>query len=1067
MGSAPSVNLVRPRLVEAPPREWGPDVRALFADHEVRPGWRPWQVLGGPGTGKTALIADLAVHRLAAGADPESVLVLTANKRAARTLRDDIAERFLAGSPDGFGATREPLVRTIHSYAFAILRLQASVHGNPPPRLLTGAEHDAVIREMLLGELEDDDGAQWPQHLRGALNTYAFAATLRDLLARAKERGVGPELLVKLGKKFNRPEWTAAGKFSLRYEQAMLLRWSVGMAVPEASAPALDAAELVGAALSALLNDDELLRREQSRVRYLYIDDAQHLDPQAAELIETVGAGTHMTVVAGDPDQAVYGFRGADARFLSSLGDDDRTRRIVLTQSFRANDAITETLTSIASRFPGPARVPLEPLSTDAGVVRFGVLPSPAQEAAYVADVLRRERTTRQTDWRDMAVIVRSVPRSAITMRRALSAAGIPVRTHAADLPLPRQRAVSAILGVLRAIGEPNRITADDAIELVSGPIGGADAVALRRLRRGLRRADRKQHDSGELLRIAVLGHADELIAELTDNESAPLRRVQKVLAAGHAALAAEGGVEPVLWAVWRACGLESGWVRASIRQGVVADQANRDLDAMVALFDEAAAYTDRLLRPTLSGFVGFITAQEVPASPKDPAVVPDAVTLISAHAAGGREWDVVAVAGVEEGVWPNLQVRGSLLHTPEMLDVLDGTGDGSGTLSRMAPVLAEERRLFYSACSRARRTLVVTASESADQETMRSRFLAELLPDDVDPMRFDSRAERSLQGPALVGQLRRVVCDPTTDPQRREQAARHLARLAAAGAPGAHPDEWFGLANVSTRDPLGDSSQPIALSPSAVEQLIECPLRWVLQRVGGDKQGATAATTGTMVHTLVQALAEHQSPDEARRCLESAWSELDMGAGWYSRAELTRTAKMLENFAAWHQVTRTDLTLVAVEEPVKCEVGAEGPDDPDVLITGRIDRLEKDPLGRLVVVDIKTGKNPVSNDEAKSHAQLATYQLAIAEGGIEGGPQEPGGARLVYVSNSHNKDGATQREQPALDEFAAAQWRITVREAAKSTLGPTFRAVVSDKCRHCPVQNSCPAQDCGRQVGQ
>ncbi len=384
-----------------------------------------------------------------------------------------------------------------------------------------------------------------------------------------------------------------------------------------------------------------------------------------------------------------------------------------------------------------------------------------------------------------------------------------------------------------------------------------------------------------------------------------------------------------------------------------------------------------------------------------------------------------------------------------------------------MAPILAEERRLFYAACSRARRTLLVTAAESADQELMRSRFLAELMPEDSEPAKYTTRSEPSLQLPALVGQLRRVVCDPDTDPVRREQAARHLARLAEAGAPGAHPDEWFGLAKLSSREPLTDPSQPILLSPSAVEQLVDCPLRWVLQRVGGDKQGATAATTGTMVHTLVQALAENTPPDEARRSLEKAWAELDLGAGWYSRSELTRTAAMLDNFAAWHQVSRQNLTLVSVETPIVCDIEPDSPDDPHVRITGRMDRLERDPLGRLVVIDIKTGKNPISGDDAKEHAQLATYQLAIASGALPGEDAEPGGARLVYVSTSHNKDGATQREQPALDESAMQEWRTKVRGAASSTVGPDFLAIVSDKCRHCPVQNACPAQDCGRQVGQ
>ncbi|KLL97250.1 hypothetical protein NJ76_12690 [Rhodococcus sp. IITR03] len=138
-------------------------------------------------------------------------------------------------------ATREPLVRTVHSYAFAVLRLQASAHGNPPPRLITGAEQDAVLRELLRGDIDDGAG-MWPERLRPALGMTGFAVELRDLMLRANERGLGPEDLVALGERRTRPEWVAAGRFAERYEQVMLLRGAVGLEAPEATAPALDAA---------------------------------------------------------------------------------------------------------------------------------------------------------------------------------------------------------------------------------------------------------------------------------------------------------------------------------------------------------------------------------------------------------------------------------------------------------------------------------------------------------------------------------------------------------------------------------------------------------------------------------------------------------------------------------------------------------------------------------------------------------------------------------------------------------------------------------------------------------
>ncbi|WP_258008751.1 PD-(D/E)XK nuclease family protein, partial [Rhodococcus sp. ENV425] len=129
-------------------------------------------------------------------------------------------------------------------------------------------------------------------------------------------------------------------------------------------------------------------------------------------------------------------------------------------------------------------------------------------------------------------------------------------------------------------------------------------------------------------------------------------------------------------------------------------------------------------------------------------------------------------------------------------------------------------------------------------------------------------------------------------------------------------------------------------------------------------------------------------------------------------------------------------------------------------------DRLERDPDGRPVIIDVKTARHPVTKEAAQQHAQLAAYQVAAAAGAIDGQPAgEPGGARLVFVAKPHNKEGATQRVQPPLDAEALDRWRDVIYEAAAATRGPQFLARVNDGCRHCPVLSSCPAHDEGRQV--
>src|SRR5581483_125879 len=218
----------------------------LMADPSTRGAMR---VVGGLGTGKTTMLVHAAAAHVAAGADPESVLLLCPTARAAVRTRRAVTTALTQRS--GPAVIREPLVRSVHSYAFALLRLAAQRTGDPPPRLVTGTEQDGIIRELLAGDLEDAATVTWPESLHPALGTAGFATQLRDLLARCAERGVDGPALQRIGRLHGRPEWVAAGQFAQQYEQVMLLRAAAGRAAPQATVPALGAAELIGAALEA------------------------------------------------------------------------------------------------------------------------------------------------------------------------------------------------------------------------------------------------------------------------------------------------------------------------------------------------------------------------------------------------------------------------------------------------------------------------------------------------------------------------------------------------------------------------------------------------------------------------------------------------------------------------------------------------------------------------------------------------------------------------------------------------------------------------------------------------
>jgi superfamily I DNA/RNA helicase/RecB family exonuclease len=1036
------------------------------------------RVLGGPGTGKTTLLAEVAADRIRrGGVDPDQLLVVTANRRAATDVRESIS-RLLTGE-DELRTVREPLVRTVHSYAFSVLRLHAAMRDVPGPRLLSGPDQDAVVRELLAGDVEDE-AHYWPDRLWPALSVPGFAEELRDLMLRAAERGLGPEDLIKVGREARRDEWVAAGRFARQYEQVTLLAGADSAAARE-SAPALDAAELVASALLAFETDAELLASERDRVRYLLVDDAQHLDPLQYRLLARLGFAAKEFVLAGDPDQSVFAFRGADARLLADSQPDGGT--IVLRETHRMAPAVRQAVARLAARLPGlaPQRLTLDPdeepiaASDSAGRVVVRLHATDAAEAAWAADQLRRAHLIDGVPWSEMAVLVRSAEQSAQLPQRAFATAGIPVTTDADELPLARQPAVRPFLELLRVAANPRLLDAARAELLLSSQFGGADPLALRRLRRALRRLELAagptfDRPSDELL-VEVLREvataddtdADRLTA-LDEVEAASLHRVGGLLRTARKAIAEHAGIEQVLWLVWRQSGLEDRWVGQSRRGGPLGAQADRDLDAIVGLFHAAGRYADRLPGAGVTGFAEYLAAQRIVGDTLAPSAQRgEAVTISTAHAAVGREWTVVAVLGVQEGTWPDLRLRGSLLGVERLTDRLSGV-DGDA-LSAIAPLLAEERRLLLVATSRAKHTLLLSAIRGEDEQP--SRFLSEITGGDVEEATHPARLggpNRALVLADLVGELRRAVCDGTVPAERRRRAARQLARLADAGVPGADPDLWYGLPDVSSANQLRVADERIAVSPSTVEVLARCPLRWMVERHGGQDPAELAAVTGMLVHALAQAAADGADEVALRAELDRAWDAVDAGAPWFSRRERARVHAMMDTFLAWLRHSRGELTQVGVEQDFAVDLPEA---DPPVRVRGRVDRLESDVDGRPVVVDVKTGRAAVTEADAREHPQLAVYQLAAAYGAFArlGLDREPGGARLLYVSKANRRKHATERNQDALDEEGLKHWTGVVVDAAAASAGPDYTARQNPDCARCPVRFSCPVNPSGRQV--
>ncbi|MFD3324213.1 UvrD-helicase domain-containing protein [Streptomyces sp. NPDC058701] len=615
------------------------------------------------------------------------------------------------------------------------------------------------------------------------------------------------------------------------------------------------------------------------------------------------------------------------------------------------------------------------------------------------------------------------------------------------------------------------------ALALLASPLGGMDAADLRRLGRALR-------DEERAAGVKVPAPSDVLLARalaeperLTAHDPAYARGAQRLgllLRKARELLQGGGTAEEALWALWDGTPWPQRLERNARRGGAAGRNADRDLDAVCALFDTAARAEERTGGRGALNFLEQLEAEDIAADTlTGRAVRSDAVRLMTAHRSKGLEWSLVVVAGVQEGLWPDLRRRGSLLEA-------DRIGrDGLAEPLTPGALLAEERRLFYVAATRARERLVVTAVKApAEDGDQPSRFLTEL---GVPPKDVTGRPRRPLAVPALVAELRATTVDPGASPALRDAAARRLARLAALTddedrplVPAAHPQRWWGLYE-PTRSavPLRDRDRPVALSGSALEQLAHtCSLQWFLGReVKADAPSTAAQGFGNVVHVLADEVASGRTPADLAVLMErldSVWDALAFDAPWKSAQEKENARTALERFLRWHTTDRGGREAVATEHEFDVTLDAG---EYAVRIRGSMDRVEADPQGRAYVVDFKTGKASPTKDEVARHPQLAVYQLAVREGAVDevfdGRRPPPGGAELVQLrQGAAVRDGGDAVPKVQAQEPLDGAWvGDLLATAAGRVLDERFAPAVGRHCDHCSFRSSCSARPEGRQT--
>jgi superfamily I DNA/RNA helicase/RecB family exonuclease len=994
-------------------------------------------VLGGPGSGKTALL-EAAVHALLARR--EGALLVTSSRQAAVASTERLLASLATAAGGGLGCV------TWYAFARGLVTSHADLlayRGEPRP--LSGPEQWSLVRSLLL---HDPPVVDWGE-LQGLVDTRAFTDELAELVLACERRVIGPEELLERAHTEHRQSWVPAAAFLAVYGEHLALQ------------DAVDQAGLVVQAGDLLEDRPEVLAATVAQVGTVLVDEAQELDPAQLRLLTLLVDGGARAILAGDPAGATDAFRGAIPGVLPACAARLGARVVLLERSRRLGGAGLDAVRRLQATGPDPA-VRLTGSGTTA--VEAARYPGQAEEAEAVARLLRVAHERDAVPYGRMAVLLPSMRQLGGPIRRALERFGVPYRLGAGERQLVAEPIVGNVLDLFRLALDQER--ADELLPaLLTSPLGGLDAGELRALRRAAVLADRSLAEhvharavpppppgdgpaGGRSDPVPSTGAGETKGDGADEGEGAgsgPAVPLDPALQGRVAALCdlldqarrwvAELDADACFWELWLGAPAFAELVRRS--EADPADAAvQRQLDALTAFSRALGLFVDGRPGASMRTYLDVVERADFASDPWLPPTMArtDTVALLSVNTAKGQEFDLVVVAGCLEGSLP-------LTAWPQGLFEAWRLDGDPGPVGHARAMLEAERRRFALAASRARDRVVFTSSR-VDGRGEPSRFLLELgLEPPADPAPPDPTALGPLEA---AGTLRRILAD-----RDRPAAERLAAGAALAAMPGVDPATWWWRRDW-TVDP-----EPIAAegrlrtSYSRIGTYEDCHLRYFFGSVAGlDDRSSYQMAFGRLMHTVFELAAKGEVADEPE-ALKAAYRERFDPAWFPSRAIAHQYWRdgmaMLE---LWHR-GEAEMAARALRFEVAFEMEVAGH-----LVRGRIDRVDR-AEGGIALLDYKTARNPATEEEAARSLQLAIYYLAALrdpELATLGPPVEMG---LVYPARPRLGRFTRVTQRPGPDHAAQVERRLValLEGAAAESFDPNPHA----DCRMCAFKPICP----------
>ncbi|MDQ1694660.1 MAG: ATP-dependent helicase UvrD/PcrA, partial [Frankiaceae bacterium] len=720
-----------------------------FTDEQldvVTAGLSPQLVVAGAGSGKTTVMAARVVHVVAFHGVPSAqVLGLTFTNKAAGQLALSVRAALRKLRPLN-ESDDTPTVATYHSYAAGIVRDHALRIGREP---MTTLLNEAGRWQLAMRVVRNATGPfRWltwqPPYMATSLLALdgEMAEHLVDADVVRAFDGTFAAQIGALSKRTNR--LTACAEAAQARDE--LLGLVEAYRAEKQRLDLIDYGDQVALAADIARRSDEVCAIERERFAVVLLDEYQDTGVAQRTLLARLFGADHSVTSVGDPNQAIYGWRGASVgnllRFRDHFGGVGPA--LPLMTSFRCGGRILDAANALALPLLSSAganrrpHVEVPPLAAPTGCeedgeIRVALLDRVDQEAHWVADQIATAVHDEDIAPGKIAVLCRRRVDFPL-LHRALVGRGVPVEVVGLGglLEMPE---VADLVAVLRVLVEP---TANAALlRLLTGPrwrIGPRDLAALglraKRLAAveraenngdDVRTALRKATESVDTVEVAALLDAmDTLDGETTDVSAEALARLLTLRTELNEIRASLGQpIVEVAAEVVRRTGLDVE-LEAETRDVAAARAAN-----LAAFLDHAAQFTGLEGESDLASFLAWLDAAVAAESGLDVGGVSDAdtVKLLTVHKAKGLEWDVVAVPGLTDKVFPSARGRSrwtsaaAVLPYPCRGDEADLPRLGGLTTKDLdafkdeciADDADEERRLGYVAVTRARHRLLAS----------------------------------------------------------------------------------------------------------------------------------------------------------------------------------------------------------------------------------------------------------------------------------------------------------------------------------------------------------------------